>query len=104
MGKRCVRTAERKSMLYKTAVEYGNYTMNHVLGCSYGCRYPCYAYLMARRFGKVKTYDEWCEPVLASNTIELLEEEIDRLTAKIRNVQLCFTTVLSCTRTTISWK
>jgi DNA repair photolyase len=37
MGKRCVRTAERKSMLYKTAEEYGNYTMNHVLGCSYGC-------------------------------------------------------------------
>lgn len=66
--------------------------------------YPCYAYLMARRFGKVKTYDEWCEPVLASSTIELLEEEIDRLTAKIRNVQLCFTTVLSCTRTTISRK
>ena len=32
---------ERKSMLYKTGVEYGDYTMNHVQGCSHGCKYPC---------------------------------------------------------------
>jgi len=25
---------ERKSMLYQTGVEYGDYTMNHVLGCA----------------------------------------------------------------------
>lgn len=30
-------TITRKSMLYKTGVEYGDYTMNHVLGCSHGC-------------------------------------------------------------------
>ena len=24
-------------MLYETGVEYGDYTMNHVLGCAHGC-------------------------------------------------------------------
>ena len=83
---------ERKSMLYKTGVEYGDYTMNHVLGCSHGCKYPCYAYLMAKRFGKVHSYEEWCEPVLVSNTLDLLDKEIPRLRDKIQSVQLCFTT------------
>lgn len=41
----------RKSMLYVTGVEYGDYTMNHVLGCAHGCKYPCYAFLLKRRFG-----------------------------------------------------
>lgn len=82
----------RKSMLYKTGVEYGDYTMNHVLGCSHGCKYPCYAFLMAKRFGKVATYEEWCSPVLVSNTLELLDKEIPKLKEKIQSVQLCFTT------------
>ncbi|MFP3153384.1 radical SAM protein [Lachnospiraceae bacterium ZAX-1] len=85
-------TITRKSMLYKTGVEYGDYTMNHVLGCSHGCLYPCYAFLMAKRFGKVATYDEWCKPKLVSNTLEILDREIPRLKAKIESVQLCFTT------------
>lgn len=79
-------------MLYKTKVEYGDYTMNHVLGCSHGCKYPCYAMMMAKRFGKVRSYEEWCEPVLVSNTLELLDKEIPRLKDKINHVQLCFTT------------
>ncbi len=29
----------RKTMLYETGVEYGDYTMNHVLGCAHGCKY-----------------------------------------------------------------
>lgn len=82
----------RKTMLYKTGVEYGDYTMNHVLGCSHGCKYPCYAFLMAKRFGKVTTYEEWCSPVLVSNTLELLDKEIPKLKNKIQSVQLCFTT------------
>ena len=44
----------RKSMLYKTGVEYGDYTMNHVFGCAHGCKYPCYAFLQKKRFGQVK--------------------------------------------------
>ena len=87
-----MKTMIRKSMLYKTGVEYGDYTMNHVLGCSHGCKYPCYAFLMAKRFGKVKDYTEWLEPYLVSNTLELLKKEIPKLNSKIESVQLCFTT------------
>ena len=83
---------KRKSMLYRTGVEYGDYTMNHVLGCSHGCKYPCYAFMMKRRFGKVASYDEWIQPKIVSNTLELLDKEIPRLKDKIKCVQLCFTT------------
>ena len=83
---------ERKNMLYQTGVEYGDYTMNHVLGCSHGCKYPCYAFLLKKRFGQVKTYEEWCRPFLVSNTLELLDKEIPRLKNRIQSVQLCFTT------------
>lgn len=83
---------ERKSMLYKTGVEYGDYTMNHVFGCSHGCKYPCYAFLMAKRFGKVSSYEGWLEPFLVTNTLDLLDKEIPRLKSKIKSVHLCFTT------------
>jgi DNA repair photolyase len=83
---------KRKSMLYKTGVEYGDYTMNHVLGCAHGCKYPCYAFLMARRFGKVSSYEDWIKPRLVSNTLEILDREIPHLKSKIKSVQLCFTT------------
>lgn len=79
-------------MLYKTGVEYGDYTMNHVLGCSHGCKYPCYAFMMAKRFGKVSSYEDWLEPRLVSNTLEILDKEIPKLKDKIKSVQLCFTT------------
>ena len=82
----------RKSMLYVTGVEYGDYTMNHVQGCAHGCKYPCYAFMLKRRFGKVRSYEEWVEPYLVSNTLEILDEEIPRLKHKIKSVQLCFTT------------
>ena len=67
----------RKSMLYKTGVEYGDYTINHVQGCAHGCKYPCYAMMMAKRFGKVKTYDDWCEPKLAENKRQTLINRIN---------------------------
>ena len=81
----------RKSMLYKTGVEYGDYTINHIQGCAHGCKYPCYAMSMAKRFGKAKTYDEWCEPKLAENALEILDKEIPKLKDKIKSVHLCFT-------------
>lgn len=68
-----MKTIKRKSMLYQTGVEYGDYTMNHVHGCAHGCKYPCYAFLMKKRFGQIKDYESWLEPVLVSNTLELLE-------------------------------
>ena len=83
---------QRKTMLYKTGVEYGDYTMNHVQGCSHGCLYPCYAFLLKKRFGQIKSYEQWIEPVLVSNTLELLDKEIPRLKDKIHSVHLCFTT------------
>ena len=83
---------ERKSLLYKTGVEYGDYTINHVQGCAHGCKFPCYAMMMAKRFGKAKTYEEWCEPKLAENALEILDKEIPKLKDKIQSVHLCFST------------
>ena len=83
---------QRKTMLYETGVEYGDYTMNHVLGCAHGCKFPCYAYLQKKRFGQVKDYEDWCKPYLVENTIELLQKEIPKLKNRIESVQLCFTT------------
>ena len=83
---------KRKTLLYKTGVEYGDYTMNHVLGCSHGCHYPCYAYLMKKRFGIINSYEEWCNPALVENTLELLDIEIPRYKDKIKMLHLCFTT------------
>ena len=87
-----MRTITRQSLLYKTGVEYGDYTINIVEGCAHGCQYPCYAMMMAKRFGKVKTYEDWCKPKLISNALELLDKEIPKLKSKIQSVQLCFTT------------
>lgn len=87
-----MKTITRKTMLYKTGVEYGDYTINHVQGCAHGCKYPCYAMMMAKRFGKAKTYEEWCEPMLVENALEIVEKEIPKLKDKIKSVQLCFST------------
>ncbi len=89
---KCQSTMERKSLLYKTGVEYGDYTINHIQGCSHGCLYPCYAFMMARRFGKVKNYEEWLKPVIVNNAIELLEKELPKQKNKIKTIHLCFTT------------
>lgn len=83
---------KRKSLLYKTGVEYGDYTINIAEGCSHGCKYPCYAMLMAKRFGKIKNYEDWCSPKIVANALELLDKEIPKLKHKIKSVQLCFTT------------
>lgn len=83
---------QRKSMLYQTGVEYGDYTMNHIQGCAHGCLYPCYAFMLKKRFGIVENYEAWIEPYLVSNTLDLLDHEIPRLRNKIESVQLCFST------------
>jgi DNA repair photolyase len=46
---------------------------------------------MAKRFGKAKTYEEWCEPKLVENALEILDTEIPKLRDKIESVHLCFT-------------
>lgn len=88
--RRKMKTILRKSLLYKTAVEYGDYTINHVEGCAHGCLYPCYAMMMAKRFGKVKTYKQWIKPKIVKNAPELLTKEIPKHKDKIKFVHLCF--------------
>lgn len=82
----------RKTLLYKTNVEYGDYCINHALGCSHGCLYPCYAYLLKKRTGSVKDYSDWTNPKIVDNAMELLENEVARYKDKIKTVHLCFST------------
>lgn len=83
---------KRKTLLYKSEVEYADFCLNHVEGCSHGCKYPCYAYMMKKRCGIVKTYEDWCRPKIVSNALELLDKEIPRHKDKIKYVHLCFST------------
>ena len=83
---------KRKSLLYKSGVEYADFCLNHVEGCAHGCTFPCYAFNMAKRFGKVKTYSDWVKPKLVSNALELLDKEIPKYKNQIKFVHLCFMT------------
>ena len=82
----------RSSLLYKSKVEYADFCLNHVEGCAHGCTFPCYAFMMAKRFGKVKTYKEWCKPKLVKNALPLLDKEIPKYKNQIKFVHMCFTT------------
>jgi DNA repair photolyase len=83
---------QRKSLLYKSGVEYADYCVNHVEGCSHGCHFPCYAMMMKKRCGVIKDYNDWIKPKIVSNALELLDKEIPKLKDKIKVVHLCFTT------------
>lgn len=82
----------RKTLLYKSGVEYADYGLNHVEGCSHGCTYPCYAMMMKKRCGVVRTYEDWIKPKLVGNALELLDSELPRMKHKIKQVFLCFAT------------
>lgn len=82
----------RKTLLYKSGVEYADYGLNHIEGCSHGCTYPCYAMMLKKRCGVIKSYEDWVQPKIVSNALELLDREIPRLKNKINQVFLCFTT------------
>ncbi len=81
---------QRKSLLYKTKVEYGDWTINHIIGCMHGCNFPCYAMMMAKKFGWVKDYNDWRKPRIAANAMEILEKEIPKYKNEIDFVHLCF--------------
>lgn len=87
-----MRKTTRKSLLYRSGVEYADFSLNHVEGCSHGCRYPCYAMNMAKRFGRISSYDDWIKPKLVRNALELLDREIPRYRKEIKFVHLCFMT------------
>ena len=80
----------RKSLLYRSGVEYADFCINHVEGCSHGCTFPCYAMQMARRFGRIKTYSDWLKPKIVENALELLDKEIPKYKDQIKFVHLCF--------------
>ncbi|HZD58849.1 MAG TPA: radical SAM protein [Anaerolineae bacterium] len=87
-----LRTIVRKTLLYKSGVEYADYSLNHAEGCSHGCTYPCYAMMMKKRCGAVSSYDDWIQPKIVSNALELLDKELPRRKDKINRVFLCFAT------------
>jgi len=87
-----IKKIERKSLLYKTKVEYGDWTINHIVGCKHGCNFPCYAMMMARKFGWIKDYQDWRNPKIVENALYLLEHEIPRYKDKIDFVHLSFMT------------
>jgi len=82
----------RKTLLYKSGVEYADYCINHIEGCAHGCTFPCYAMMMKIRCGIIKNYKEWIRPKIVANTLELLDKEIPRYKHKIKFVHLCFST------------
>ncbi len=83
-------TVHRKSLLYKSGL--GFWCINHVQGCSHGCRYPCYAYLMAKHYGRAKDEADWRSPRLVENAVELLERQLTRKPDRLDVVHLCLTT------------
>ena len=87
-----LQTIKRKSLLYKSKVELYDFCINHVEGCSHGCRYPCYAMMMKKRCGVISTYEDWTRPKIVENASELLERELSRYQGRIKSVHLCFST------------
>jgi DNA repair photolyase len=83
---------KRKSLLYKSGVEYADYGLNVAEGCSHGCNYPCYAMMLKKRYGVIKNYKEWTNPKIVDNALELLDKEIPRYKKDIKYVYMCFST------------
>lgn len=92
LGNRKLPKIYRKTLLYKSGVEYADYCLNHVEGCSHGCTYPCYAMMMKKRCGIIKGYQDWIRPKIVANALELLDKEIPKYKHKIKFVHLCFST------------
>ncbi|HBG70258.1 MAG: hypothetical protein A2W93_13115 [Bacteroidetes bacterium GWF2_43_63] len=83
-------TITRKTLIYKSGL--GMLCINHVRGCSHGCHYPCYAFMIAHSHQQVKSYDEWCNPQLVSNAAELLTKELSRKRKMPDRIHLCLST------------
>jgi len=79
-------------LLYKSKVEYGGWTVNHIQGCAHGCKFPCYAYMMSKRFGRIKDYKEWLNPLIVKDADKIIKEELRKFYKKIKYVHLCFMT------------
>lgn len=84
----------RKSLIYHTKVEKDPcaYAATPVVGCSHGCRFPCYAFLMMKRFGKVASYEAWCAPKIVENALALAEKELPKLRDKAKFIHFSYAT------------
>lgn len=69
-------TIERKTLLNRSGL--GFWCINHVQGCAHGCSYPCHAFMLARRHGRVHDIAEWRRPKLVGNALQLLDKELRR--------------------------
>ena len=83
-------TIERKTLLYKSGL--GFWCVNHVQGCSHGCLYPCYAFMMARSYGRAADYGDWTKPRLVAGAADLLRRELSRKRTLPDRVHLSLTT------------
>ena len=55
--------------------------------------------MMAIRFGKVKSYKDWCTPKIVGNALELLDKEIPKHKKKIKGhykISLSFSDSYNC--------
>jgi DNA repair photolyase len=77
-------------MLYKSGL--GFFCITHVKGCSHGCLYPCHAFMLASRYGRVSDYAAWCRPSIVGNALPLLERELRHKRTRIPSVHLSLTT------------
>ncbi len=85
-------TCTKKTILGKTTVEYiDDHAINPAKGCSHGCLF-CYARLMAKRFGWIKSDEEWATPQLVENAMALLEKELPKKQEEIGKVFFSFLT------------
>ncbi len=80
----------RKTLIYRSGL--GFHCINHVLGCSHGCRYPCHAFLLAQRHGRIADYSAWCRPRVVENATELLAKELRGRRKPLSEVHLCLST------------
>ncbi len=82
----------KKRLLYRSKIEGIDWAVNYILGCAHGCKFPCYAMMMAKRFGWVENYNEWINPRIVENATDLLYKEIKKYRKKIKFVYLSIMT------------
>ena len=71
---------ERRTLCRPTKVEYASHgcSINHVVGCSHNCKY-CFAKNDSKFYGTISSDEEWGQPKLVPNCLELLAREIPKL-------------------------
>lgn len=72
-----MREVYRNSLLYKSKVDDA-WTINPAVGCTHGCKYPCYAYSSSKFHNKVQNYQDWITPKIVANAKQLLEKEVTK--------------------------